>query len=84
MQDDDAMVPPAGSDSGDAPPSRLRGAISVALLVGVGCMPLVIAAGFLADGRGRAAVPGDIDVAALRGVLEGGALRPAPPTRAGF
>ena len=75
----------------DAAASRSsRSSISVALLAGIACVPLVVAAGFLTDrppegSPALAAVPGDISVLALRGDLDaapGG--RPAVPMRAGY
>ncbi len=61
-----------------------RSPISVALLAAMAFVPVVVAAGFLTD-RPSAAVPADISVLALRGMIDGGdAIHPATPARAGY
>jgi hypothetical protein len=66
-----------------------RSPVSVAILAGIACVPIVVAAGFLTDrpagGAATAVVPGDIAVLALRGPLDAAApKRPDLPVRAGY
>lgn len=63
-----------------------RSPVSVAILAALAFVPVVVAAGFLAEtAASRSALPGDISVLALRGVLDGGpGERAAPPARAGY
>ena len=64
-----------------------RSPVSVAILAALAFIPVVVAAGFLTEtgASDPAAVPGDISVLALRGVLDAGAgERAATPARAGF
>ena len=78
------IVPAAGSCRSSNSP------ISVAILAGIACVPLVVAAGFLTDRPAEApttsaAVPSDISVLALRGELDAAAdKRPSLPMRAGY
>lgn len=78
-------------DAPDAASSRSSNSpISVAIMAGIACVPLVVAAGFLTDRApmtptAATAVPGDISVLALRGVVDAAAdRRPDLPTRAGY
>ena len=82
--DQPTETPPAADAAGDR---ASRSPISVAILAGIACVPIVVAVGFLTDpamrGTGATAVPGDISALALRGEFDAG-QRPAPPARAGY
>ncbi len=74
---------PAAEDADDR---ASRSPISVAIMAGIACIPIVVAAGFLTDrSTDAAAVPGDISVLALRGQIDAPAdRRPEMPARAGY
>ena len=77
--------------------SRLENAVSVALMAGIAFLPIVIAAGFLAEHLEAPSVPREVSTAALRGPIDAdrkaavaappadhGSERPSVHVRAGF
>ena len=50
--------------------SRLENAVSVALMAGIAFLPIVIAAGFLAEHLEAPSVPREVSTAALRGPID--------------
>ncbi len=72
--------------------SRFQNALSVALMAGIAFLPIVIAAGFLAEHLDGLSVPREVSTAAFRGPIDdrrgaevlAGSERPAVRVRAGF
>ena len=89
----------ATTDSRSAVPteSRFETTISVALMTGIAFLPIVIAAGFLAEHLDAPSLPREVATAALRGPIDAdrrtavaaqlalhGSERPSVRVRAGF
>ena len=69
----------AGPRSAVPTESRLENALSVALMAGIAFLPIVIAAGFLAEHLAPS-VPREVSTAAFRGAIDAD-RRPLPPKR---
>ena len=50
--------------------SRWQNALSVTMMAGIAFLPIVIAAGFLAEHLGTPSAPSEVSMAALRGPLD--------------
>lgn len=93
------MASAATAESNSAVPteSRLENGLSVALMAGIAFLPIVIAAGFLAEHLDAPSVPREVSTAVLRGPIDAdrkvnvetqpadhGSERPTVRVRSGF